>query len=129
MPEVFEPPKVFEPPIKQIVEEIFAINHAWKVARELFNPGANIALSFRELKTQMQVRLLRKFAPNLVYLKIDDSVEADDPELQEVEHSQELLYGLILRSPIGQYWNAAHLPVRRAREVLTAEELQEFTQL
>lgn len=121
--------EVFDPAIEQIVEEIFAINRAWKAARKLFNPSANLALSFRDMKTQMQVRLLRNFAPERVYLKIDNSAEEDDPELQEAAENQEPLYGLILQPSIGNYWNAAHLPVRRAKEFLTAEELQKFTQV
>lgn len=102
-------------PIEQLVEEIKAINHAWKSARELFGEDFSLSTSARDLKTCLQVRLLQSYAPAQVYLTLDKETNASEP-----------LYGLVLREPIGNWHDADHLPVRRAKEVLTEQEIKQF---
>lgn len=97
---------------EQLVQEIVAINQAWKVSEEL---SPNLGNSLKDLKSRLQVRLLRSYAPEQVYLELD------------TETGTEELYSLRLRNPIGKRWNAEHLPVRVAKELLSNEELQQWT--
>lgn len=62
--------------VEQLVREIVAVNHAWKAARELFGDDSALSTSTRDLKTCLQVRLLREHAPDQVYL-VKDSVESN----------------------------------------------------
>jgi hypothetical protein len=101
--------------VEQLVQEIVAINHAWKVARELFGEDSPLSTSSRDLKTCLQVRLLRSYAPELVYLVEDEAAEG------------EKLYSLRLRKPIGSRQDVEHLPVRVAHEVFNSTELRRFT--
>lgn len=103
--------------LKQLVREIIAVNHAWKVAREIFGENSPLSVSSRDLKTALQVRLLRNYAPDKVFLVVDTEAEG------------EKLYGLKLREPIDNYLYAEHLPVRVALEVLSADEIRKFTNL
>ena len=59
---------MLRPSVEKLVKEIVAINHAWKVARELFGEDSHLSISSRDLKTCLQVRLLRSYAPKQVYL-------------------------------------------------------------
>jgi hypothetical protein len=55
--------------IEQLVQEIIAVNHAWKEAKEIFeDPASPLAKFLGDLKTRLQIRLLRKYAPEQVYL-------------------------------------------------------------
>ncbi|WP_414579385.1 hypothetical protein [Anabaena sp. CCY 9402-a] len=101
--------------VEQLVQEIVAINHAWKVARKLFGEDSPLSTSSRDLKTCLQVRLLRSYAPEQVYLVEDEEVEGEE------------LYSLRLRKPIGSRQDVEHLPVRVANEVFTDTELRRFT--
>lgn len=103
--------------IKQLVREIVAVNHAWKVASEIFGENSSLSRSSRDLKTALQVRLLRNYAPNQVYLVVDTEAESEE------------LYSLKLREPIDNHLYAEHLPVRVAQEVLSADEIKKFSQL
>lgn len=105
------------PSFRELVEEIIAVNQAWKLAGDMGNNVSVIAYSLADLKNRLQVRLLRSYAPEKVYLQIDNAVSTQMEEL----------YGLILREPVGNYWNAAHLPVRVALELLSPQELKQFT--
>lgn len=105
----------FSPSIEQLVTEIIAVNHAWKETKELFDSTSPLAISFRDLKTHLQVRLLRKYAPEWVYLVEDTNADSDEP-----------LYGLQLIKPTHNWKDAAHLPIRVAQEVLSLKELQKF---
>ncbi|MFB2882007.1 hypothetical protein [Floridanema aerugineum] len=96
---------------EELITEIAAINQAWKVSREL---SPNLANSLKDLKNRLQVRLLRN-APERVYLELDTATESEEP-----------LYSLRLRQPIGNRWNAEHLPVRVAQEMLSDEELKQL---
>lgn len=108
--------KLLEPPIEQLVREIIAINRAWKEAKEMFEDSASpLANSLRNLKNRLQVRLLRTYAPQLVYLVEDRESESEEP-----------LYGLQLSQPIDSWKDAAHIPVRVAREYLTSIEIQRY---
>ncbi|MDZ8109269.1 MAG: hypothetical protein RM338_27085 [Nostoc sp. DedQUE12a] len=68
------------PSVEKLVEEIVAINHAWKVACELFGQDSHLSISSRDLKTSLQVRLLRNYAnyaPKEVYLIEDKKAEGE----------------------------------------------------
>ncbi|MEB3308680.1 MAG: hypothetical protein VKJ02_00435 [Snowella sp.] len=103
------------PSLEQLVKEINTVNHAWKLAQDLFETGSPLANSLRDLKTSLQIRLLRCYAPKYVYL-------AEDTEAQ----SEEPLYGLCLLQPIANWKDAAHLPIRVAQERLSAQEINQF---
>ncbi len=105
------------PSLEELIKEIVAINHAWKTAKELFPPNSSITQSFRELKTNLQVRLLRAYAPEFVYLIQHQADENNEP-----------LYSLKLVSPIRNFSDAAHLPIRVAQEVLSSAEIEQFSQ-
>ena len=105
------------PSLETLVIEINTINRAWKQSSEaLLDSNAGLSTSLRDLKSSLQVRLLRNY-PQQVYLIPDDETESEEP-----------LYSLHLREPVAKYWNAAHLPVRVAEELLTPEELTQFTE-
>lgn len=105
--------------IEELVQEINTVNHAWKVACqiEIADSLTTIAQSLRNLKTRLQVRLLRSYAPEKVYLQLDLDTQGEE------------LYGLILREPVENYRDAAHLPVRIAQSVLTPQEIKKFTRI
>lgn len=106
------------PSIEQLVTEIIAVNHAWKEAKSLFDYSDNpLANSLRDLKARLQVRLLRNYAPENVYLMIDTNVNTD---------YDELLYGLQLMKSINGRKDAAHMPIRVAERNLSVQELQQF---
>jgi hypothetical protein len=109
--------KLLYPSVEKLVEEIVAVNHAWKVACELFGQDSPLSISSRDLKTCLQVRLLRSYAPEQVYL-IEDKKAEGEP-----------VYSLRLREPIGNRLYAEHLPIRVAEEVLTDKELQQFQKI
>ncbi len=104
--------------VEQLVREIVAVNHAWKAARELFGDDSALSTSTRDLKTCLQVRLLREHAPDQVYL-VKDSVESNQVG--------EEIYSLQLREKIGDRLYVEHLPARVAKEFLTEQELRKFT--
>ena len=109
---------LFNPSIEKLVTEIIAVNHAWKEAKDLFDRADNhLANSLRDLKARLQVRLLRSYAPELVYLLTDN-----DPDLDY----DEPLYGLRLVKSVNGRQDAAHMPIRVAEENLSARELQQF---
>lgn len=108
--------KILNPSIEQLVQEIVAVNHAWKEAKSIFEDSSSpIAASLRNLKTNLQVRLLRQYAPQHIYLREDTTDEFEEP-----------LYGLCLVHPINSCMDAAHLPIRVAQEYLSAEEIKHF---
>ncbi len=123
----------FNPSIEQLITEIIAVNRAWKEAKDLFNDSnLPLANSLRELKARLQVRLLRSYAPENVYLMIDKNVNSD---------YDEPLYGLQLvtsvngrrdaahipiRVSVNGRRDAAHIPIRVAEKNLSAQELEQF---
>lgn len=118
---------LFQPSLEQLLAEIVAINHAWKEARFMFGNSAALTVSLRNLKTRSQVRLLRHYAPEKVYLKIDEQALEPSLEIDIDAETGEPLYGLILRKPINGATDAAHLPIRVAQEVLSESEIKRFT--
>ncbi|MEH2283775.1 MAG: hypothetical protein V7K90_21025 [Nostoc sp.] len=112
-----ETAELLYPSVEKLVNEIVAVNHAWKVARELFGQDSPLSISSRDLKTCLQVRLLRSYAPEKVYL-IEDKKSEGEP-----------VYSLCLREPIGDRLYAEHLPMRIAEEVLTDKELKQFKKI
>ncbi len=108
--------KILNPSIEQLVREIVAVNHAWKEARSIFEDSSSpIAVSLRNLKTRLQVRLLRQYAPQYIYLREDTTDKSEEP-----------LYGLCLVHEIDNCMDAAHLPTRVAQEHLSTEEIEHF---
>ncbi|HEY9802859.1 MAG TPA: hypothetical protein V6D25_21020 [Leptolyngbyaceae cyanobacterium] len=105
------------PTVEKLVNEIVAVNHAWKVACELFGQNSPLSISARDLKTYLQIRLLRSYAPEQVYLIEDEEAEG------------ERLYSLCLRQVIGERRYAEHLPVRVAEEVFAHQELEQFKKI
>src|SRR4051812_29858499 len=105
---------LLHPSMEQLVKQIVALNHAWKAARELFGENSPLSTSSRDLKTCLQVRLLRSYAPAQVYL------------VEDTEAEGEKLYSLRLRKPTDNRLDAAHLPLREAEKVLSADELKRF---
>mgnify|MGYP005843847655 CR=1 FL=1 len=106
---------VIQPTLEELIEQIFALNQAWKQASNvLFTTNAGLAISLKELKTTLQIRLLRSY-PTQAYLQIDAETESEEP-----------LYGVIISPPLGKYSNAAHLPVRVAQTRLTPTELTQL---
>ncbi len=97
---------------EELITEIAAINQAWKVSKEL---SPNLGNSLKDLKNRLQVRLLRNYAPERLFLELDTATESEEP-----------LYSLRHRQPIGNRWNAEHLPVRVAKEMLSDEELKQL---
>jgi hypothetical protein len=67
---------LLNPSLEQLINEIHAINRAWKVARE-FGDIPPLAKSLGEMKNRLQVRLLRQYAPDRVYLALDPDNERD----------------------------------------------------
>jgi hypothetical protein len=102
------------PSVEKLVNEIVAVNHAWKVSCELFGQDSPLSISSRDLKTYLQVYLLRSYAPEQVYLIEDEEVEG------------EALYSLCLQKTIGERQYAEHLPVRVAQKIFTSQELEKF---
>ncbi|MDJ0735828.1 MAG: hypothetical protein QNJ47_17490 [Nostocaceae cyanobacterium] len=104
--------------IEQLLREIVAVNHAWKAAKYLFGDDSPLSTSTRDLKTCLQVRLLRVYAPDKVYL-VQDTDESNKVG--------EKIYSLRLRQMIGDRLYPEHLPLRVAKEFLTEQELHQFT--
>jgi len=119
---------LLQPSLEQLLAEIVAINHAWKEARLMFGNSAGLTVSLRNLKTRSQVRLLRNYAPEKVYLKIDKEALEPSLEVDNDAETGEPLYGLILRKPVNGVTDAAHIPVRVAQEFLSESEIKRFTQ-
>jgi hypothetical protein len=103
------------PSLRELVRQIKAINSAWKVAGDLYGKESPLSTSSRDLKSCLQVRLLRSYAPHHVYLAIDHQAE-DEP-----------LFGLRLRESVDKYEDADHLPVRVANEIFLPEEIKKFS--
>ncbi|MDM9583362.1 hypothetical protein [Nostoc sp. GT001] len=114
---ISETAKLLYPSVEKLVNEIVAVNHAWKVASELFGEDSPLSISSRDLKTCLQVRLLRSYAPEKVYL------------IEDKESEGEALYSLRLREPIGERLYAEHLPMRIAQEVFADKELELFKKI
>ena len=104
--------------IFSLVSQIHTVNHSWKLAQKMENNEHFLAIRLRDLKTRLQIKLLKKFATEYVYLQEDKETESD-----------EKLYSLKLVSPIKNYHDAAHLPIRVVHNILSLEEIFTFTQL
>ena len=99
--------------IIELVKEIVAVNHAWKIACDLFEETSPLAISYRDLKACLQIRLLRCHFPQ-VFLRLD------------LESDGEPLYSLRLQQSIGNRDNAEHLPERVAKDRLSLKEIEQF---
>lgn len=108
--------ELLNPSLRELVTQIKAINSAWKVSQDLYGNNSPLSTSSRDLKSCLQVRLLRSYAPQKVYLAIDKKAEGE-PQ-----------FGLRLRESIDEYEDADHIPIRVAKEILLPEEIKKFSQ-
>ncbi|MDY6940124.1 MAG: hypothetical protein SWY16_21020 [Cyanobacteriota bacterium] len=103
---------------EQLVRDIITIDKAWKVACEMGTSNSQIATSMKNIRTRWQVRLLRLYAPDLVYLQLEADARSDED-----------LYELLLREPVNSCEHATHISVRVARSMLSIEEITKFSQI
>lgn len=101
--------------ITELVSQIIAFNHCWKLAQSRFGVDSAIACMLRDKKSVLQSSLLRQ---GLAYLKIDPEVTGEP--LFSVR-----LYSILTVNGF-QRIDAEHLPVRLAEELFTFEELREL---
>lgn len=108
--------ELLDPSIEQLVLEIIAVDRAGKEAKLFARDRNFLANSLQDLKARLQVRLLRSYAPEFVFLKTDVSEgEYDEP-----------VYGLHLTKSVNGRQDAARMPIRVAQKNLSLEELQQF---
>lgn len=102
---------------ESLVDNIYCVNQLWKLYQELegFGKDHPCTLNYRDLKSCLQVRLLRSY-PEFVDLVLDKKNSLDS----------EPLFSVHLSHPDCPRRDAAHLPVRIAKEVLTPQELQRY---
>lgn len=100
----------------ELIYQIHSINQAWKLSIELKNNEDYLAKRLRDLKVRLQIKLLKRYAPDYVYLKEDNDTEFE-----------EKIYSLQLVVPINNYHDVAHLPVRVAKKMLSEEEIAHFS--
>ncbi|EHZ7121187.1 hypothetical protein ACUOEB_002196 [Vibrio vulnificus] len=105
--------------LEEIIERIISVNHAWKLSREEFGNEFAATQSLRHTKSSLQATLLREF-PHDAYL-----VKATDSDTQDED-----MYSVRLETPIlingFERYDAEHLPVRVADEILTKQEITKF---
>jgi hypothetical protein len=104
---------VSHPSVEHLIHEIEAVNRVWKKTRNLFGEDSALTSSYRELKVCLQTQLLRCF-PDIAHLVIDSSAQGEP------------LYSIRLKQQIAGRLDAAHMPVRVAKEVFTSEEIRQF---
>jgi hypothetical protein len=107
--------KIMNEPFEDLVNNIYCVNQLWKLYQEVFGLDHPCTLNYRDLKSCLQVRLLRSY-PEFADLVLDKENSADNEALLSVR----------LSHPNCQYHNAAHLPLRIAKEVLTRQELDHY---
>ena len=108
--------QLLNPSLEKLVKQNKAINSAWIDAGDIYGNDSPLSTSSRDLKSCLQVRLLRLYAPTDVYLAIDNKAEGE-PQ-----------FGLRLRESVNKYQDADHIPVRVANEILLPEEIKKFSQ-
>ncbi len=101
--------------VETLAREIRQINRAWKAAKYGIPNSPELAATLRDLKSQLQYRLLkdRKYQ---TYLKIDNVSD----------NFEEPVFGVHLSEPVDGGWYAEHLPVRVAHEMFGNEELMQI---
>jgi hypothetical protein len=104
---------ILSPSIEHLIHEIEAVNRVWKKTRNLFGEDSALASSYRELKVCLQTQLLRTYSPE-AHLVIDASAQGEP------------LYSIRLKQQVAGRLDAAHIPVRIAKEVFTSEEIRRF---
>ncbi len=105
---------ILSPSLESLLREIIAVNRSWKWVRAQHGADADLAAALRELKSQLQVRMLRAH-PERVQL------------VSDLEATEEPLYSVRLTPPVGSRHDAEHLPVRVAERLLSPDELRQFT--
>lgn len=100
-----------------LIYQITSINRAWKHAREQWGDKSSIAVMLREIKSSLQVSIIRSF-PSSVYLKLDTENMEGEP-LYSVRLSEPvMLPNNVVRSDV------EHMPVRMAEELFSSDELK-----
>lgn len=61
--------------LSDLIRQIHSVNYGWKLAQEMENNEHFLAIRLREFKTRLQIKLLKKYAPDYVYLKIDSMLQ------------------------------------------------------
>jgi hypothetical protein len=105
--------------LDKLLEQIIAINHAWKLSREEFGNDFCATRSFRETKSSLQATILREF-PNDVYLALATDSEEHGEEMYSVRFRSPIIVNGVLRN------DAEHLPKRIAEDIFFSEEINHF---
>ena len=100
---------------EELVRQIVAINHAWKLAIERWGNEGAICQALRDRKSSLQADLIRS-CPGRVWLRVDDEAEG------RALFSVRLGWEIVLPSGARRR-DAEHMPVDIAQELLTTEEL------
>jgi len=106
-----------ETKIAELVHQISSFNHTWKYARQRWGEHGPLPAILRERKSSLQVLLVRDYR-DFVYLK--HHKDKDDGEQ---------LYSIMLKKPLRLAnnilrYDADHIPVRLANELLNETEIQ-----
>ena len=102
--------------IESYVREIIALNRSWKKVRALFGNDSSLAISLRELKTLMQVRLLWDYgSEGSVSLTLDHDAQG------------EAVYGILIHDTSVSRKFAEHIPVRVVQQHFADSELEKLT--
>jgi len=101
-----------------LIERIHLINRSWKLAQERCSNDVPFSQALRDLKSGVQVQLLRAF-PEHVWLSEDRDTPSDEPLLSV--RIAEALSGALGGRP-----DADHIPLRVAEELLTDKEMEIF---
>jgi len=106
--------------LKEIVDRIVSINRAWKVAKEDSSPFINTCMAqrLRDQKSAWQVELFRCY-PEQVWFKLDLESYPDGSVFSVRWISQP-----IFSSDGDIKWNAEHIPVEVAKQLLTETEFK-----
>lgn len=102
--------------IRNILDRIISLNHAWKIARDDFGAKNNITTALRRQKASWQASLLRYY-PDAAYFKQDED-NVDGEVLLSVRLSTPITINGSLKK------DAEHMPLRIAEELFTPKELK-----
>lgn len=102
--------------LEDLLIKIHRVNHSWKLAQKITENEHILAQSLRNLKIRLQIKLLRNYAPDYVFLQLDENIMFVEP-----------IYGLKLNFPVNGYHDAAHFPVRVAHQLLSDSEINYFS--
>lgn len=101
-----------------LIERVHLANRSWKLAQERLGGDAPLSQALRDLKSSLQVQLLRAF-PEQVWLSEDHDTPSDEPLLSV--RVADALYGAL-----GGRTDGDHIPLRVAADLLTDKEMEVF---